>query len=152
MLKKIGIATGIILGLVAKSELGDNNLNIVSATEMVQNDTSSMLKRAHMQRTGIDSYTGGVASNLHTQVDMAAKAIGITLDKVSVEVVNDFHWDRMLDSDAWAAGQALINKTPVTPTLIVNGENWSHYKASPGTTESVESYDGELNLALLLQQ
>lgn len=191
--------------LVAKSEPGDNNLNIVSATEMVQNDTSSMLKRAYMQRTGIDSYTGwaimadegaeegkyphgpsplsyytgGVASNLHTQVDMAAKAIGITLDKVSVEVVNDFHWDKMLDSDgtghlgktsvriliessasiaeiervkqiaidAWAAGQALMNKTPVTPTLIVNGENWSHYKASPGTTESVESYDGELKLS-----
>ena len=44
--------------IAAESAPGDKNVNIVSATEMVQNNTSSMLKRAYMQRTGIDDYTG----------------------------------------------------------------------------------------------
>ena len=259
MLKKIGIAAGIILGLVvigggiywfsmpkearnmmkfmmfsgenyenyevyqviernetpvqpagpekiaAESAPGDNNVNIVSVTEMVQNNTSSMLKRAYMQRTGIDDYTGwailgdegaeeggypygpsplsyytaGVAANLHTQIDMAARAVGIVLDDVSVEVVNDFYWDRMLDDDgtghlgkttvrilieseattaeiervkeiamdAWSVGQALMNKTAVTPNLMINGDNWDNYHKSPGTSESDESYDGDLKLS-----
>jgi len=259
MLKKIGIAAGIVLGLVvigggiywlsmpkearnmmmfmmfpggnyenyevyqviernktpvqpagaekieAESAQGDNNVNIVSATEMVQNNTSSMLKRAYMQRTGIDGYTGwailavegteegeypygpsplsyytaGVASNLHTQINMAARAVGVVLDNVTVEVVNDFNWDRMIDDDgtghlakttvkiiieseattaevkrvkkiaidAWAAGQALMNKTAVSTNLIINGDNWDNYHVGPGTSESDESYDGDRKLS-----
>ncbi len=191
--------------VVAASEPGDRNVNVVSATEMVLNDTSSMAKRAYMQRTGIEDYTGwailadegaeegeyphgpsplsyytgGVATNLHTQIDMAARAEGIVLDNVSVEVVNDFYWDRMMDDDgtghlgkstvriliesdatdaeiqrvkeiaidAWAVGQALMNKTAVTPNLMVNGQNWDNYKASPGTSETDESYDGDVKMS-----
>jgi len=191
--------------VVAESVKGDNNVNIVSATEMVQNNTSSMLKRAFMQRTGVDGYTGwavlavegaeegkypygpsplsyytaGVASNLHTQVNMAAKAVGVVLEDVTVEVVNNFNWDRMMDDDgtghlaktavkiiikseataaeikrikkiavnAWAAGQALINKTAVTTNLIINGDNWDNYHEKPGTSESDESYDGDRKLS-----
>jgi uncharacterized OsmC-like protein len=191
--------------IVAESVPGDNNVNIVSATEMVQNNTSSMLKRAYMQRTGIDDYTGwailadegaeeggypygpsplsyytaGEAANLHTQIDMAAKAIGVVLDDVAVEVVNDFYWDRMMDDDgtghlgksavriliesqatsaeiervkeiainSWAVGQALMNKTAVTPNLMINGDNWDNYHKGPGTSESDESYDGDLKLS-----
>jgi uncharacterized OsmC-like protein len=191
--------------VVAESAAGDNNVNIVSATEMVQNETSSMLKRAYMQRTGIDDYTGwailgdegaeegkypygpsplsyysaGVAANLHTQVDMAAKVVGVVLDDVTVEVVNDFHWERMMDNDgtghlakttvriiiksdastaaienvkkiaieAWSVGQALMNKTPVTTNLIVNGNSWDNYHVGPGTSKSDKSYDGKLKLS-----
>lgn len=191
--------------IVAESAPGDNNVNIVSATEMVQNNTSSMLKRAYMQRTGIDGYTGwailavegaeegkypyapsplsyytaGVASNLHTQINMAARAVGVVLEEVTVEVVNDFNWDRMLDDDgtghlakttvriiieseataaeiervkeiavnAWAAGQALMNKTAVSTNLMINGDNWDNYHVRPGTSESDESYDGDLKLS-----
>jgi uncharacterized OsmC-like protein len=196
--------------VVAESAAGDNNVNIVSATEMVQNETSSMLKRAYMQRTGIDDYTGwailgdegaeegefpygpsplsyysaGIAANLHTQIDMAAKAVGVALDDVSVEVVNDFHWDRMMDDagtghltkttvriliesnasiaeiesvkkiaiDAWSVGQALMSKIPVSPNLIVNGDNWDNYHVGPGTSESDESYDGDLKLSSVTQE
>jgi uncharacterized OsmC-like protein len=191
--------------VVAESAAGDNNVNIVSATEMGQNATSSMFKRAYMQRTGIDDYTGwailadegaeegeypygpsplsyysaGVAANLHTQIDMAAKAVGVVLNDVTVEVVNDFNWVRMMDDDgtghlakstvriliesdastaaienvkkiaidAWAVGQALMNKTPVTPKLIVNGDSWDNYHVGPATSESDESYDGDLKLS-----
>ncbi|MEA1989209.1 MAG: OsmC family protein [Pseudomonadota bacterium] len=191
--------------IVAESTQGDNNVNIVSATEMVQNNTSSMLKRAYMQRTGINDYTGwailavegaeegeypygpsplsyytaGVATNLHTQIDMAARAVGVVLDDVTVEVVNDFNWDRMMDDDgtghlaktavsilvesegtaaeikrvkeiaidAWAAGQALMNKTAVSTNLMINGDNWDNYHVGSGTSESDESYDGDLKLS-----
>lgn len=191
--------------IVAASEPGDNNVNIVSSTEMVQNSTSSMLKRAYMERTGIEEYTGwalladegaeegeypygpsplsyytaGVATNLHTQIDRAANVVGIILDDVTVEVVNDFHWDRMMDDDgignldkstvriliesdaatseiervkeiaidAWAVGQALMNKTAVTPNLIINGDSWDNYHVGPGTSESEVSYDGDLKLS-----
>jgi uncharacterized OsmC-like protein len=124
-------------------------------------------------------YTGGVATNLHTQIDMAARAEGVVLDKVSVEVVNDFYWDRMMEEDgtghlglstvrilvesdaaeaeiqrikeiaidAWAVGQALMNKTPVSPNLMVNGQNWDNYKVSHGTSETDESYDGDVKLS-----
>ena len=110
---------------------------------------------------------------------MAAKAVGIVLDDVSVEVVNDFYWDRMLDDDgtghlgkatirilieseassaeiervkeiaidAWAVGQALMNKTAVSPNLMINGDNWDNYHKGPGTSESDESYDGDLKLS-----
>jgi uncharacterized OsmC-like protein len=196
--------------VVAESASGDNNVNIVTATEMVQNNTSVMLKRAYMQRTGIEGYTGwailadegadegkypygpsplsyytaGIATNLHTQLDMAADAVGIVLNDVTVEVVNDFHWDRMMDDDgtghlgkstvriliasnastdeieavkesamnAWAAGQALMNKTPVVTNLIINGENWDHYHVGPGISESEKSYDGDLQLSSVTQE
>jgi uncharacterized OsmC-like protein len=191
--------------IAAVSEPGDNNVNVVSATEMVQNSTSSMLKRAYMQTTGVEDYTGwailadegaeegeypygpsplsyytaGVAANLHTQIDMAAAVTGVILDDVKVEVVNDFYWDRMMDDDgtghlgkstvriliesdastaeiervkeiamdAWAVGQALMNKTAVTPNLMINGDNWDNYHVGPGTSDSDVSYDGDLNLS-----
>ena len=191
--------------IVAQSEEGDRNVNVVSATEMVQNDTSSMLKRAYMETTGMEDYTGwailadegaeegeyphgpsplsyytgGVAANLHTQIDMAARAEGVVLDNVKVEVVNDFYWDRMLEDDgtghlgkstvrvlieseateaeiqrieeiaidAWAVGQALMNRTAVSPNLMINGQNWDNYKLSPGTSETHESWDGDVKLS-----
>lgn len=180
----------------------DNNVNIGTVTEMVKNEESSMFKKGMVQTAGITDYTGwqlladegaaegeypfgpsplsyytvGVASNLHTQILMAAEVEGIVLDDVTVEVINDFHWEEMMaddgsghlglstvniiiESDAsdevieriketaingWAAGQALMNETVVIPNLVTKGDNWSIYNATPGTSLSEISYDGDV--------
>ncbi|WP_109837371.1 OsmC family protein [Leucothrix pacifica] len=44
---------------------------------------------------------------------------------------------------AWTAGEALANEIPIEPTLVVNGEHWEKYRATPGTTDSdVSTLDG----------
>jgi len=189
----------------AKSKKQDNNINIGSASEMIKNNTSSMLKKGMVQTTGVKDYTGwqmlaaegaekgsnpygpsplsyytaGVAANLHTQITMVAKLENIVLDNVTVEVLNDFHWDNMMTADgtghldlttiniiiesnasdkviqkikkqainAWAVGEALRNKTEIVPNLIINGNNWENYYATPGTSKSDESYDGNMKLS-----
>jgi uncharacterized OsmC-like protein len=184
------------------AEEGDYNVNIGTVTEMVKNEESSMFKKSMVQTAGIEDYTGwqiladegadegeypfgpsplsyytaGVASNLHTQILMAAEVEGIVLDDVTVEVINDFHWEEMMADDGtghlalstvniiiesdssdevierikgtaingWAAGQALMNETVIIPNLVINGDNWSIYNATPGTSLSEVSYDGDV--------
>jgi uncharacterized OsmC-like protein len=102
----------------------ENMVNIATATEMVQNNTSSMLKKGMVQTLGIDDYTGwqlladegategnpygpsplsyyttGEATNLHTQITKVAASEGVILDDVKVEVINNFHWDDMMSDE-----------------------------------------------------
>ncbi|MFA6830812.1 MAG: OsmC family protein [Bacteroidaceae bacterium] len=45
--------------------------------------------------------------------------------------------------NSWTAGEALRNETVIEPSLVVNGNNWEKYRATPGTTLSeVSSVDG----------
>jgi len=108
----------------AETSAKDNNINIGTATEMVKNNTSSMLKKGMVQTAGIENYTGwqvladegatevypygpsplsyftaGEAANLHTQIIMIAEQEDVVLDNVIVEVLNDFYWDDMMASD-----------------------------------------------------
>ena len=107
--------------IAAETSETDNNQNIAVVTEMLQNESSSMLKGAYVQNIGIDDYAGwhfladegaaegeypygpsplsyyttGVATNLHTQIINAANVLDVELDNVKVEVVNKFRWDEM---------------------------------------------------------
>jgi len=111
--------------VAGQSEATDNNINIGTANEMVKNNTSSMLKKGRVQTIGVDDYTGwqvladegaaegtypygpsplsyytaGEATNLHTQITMAAELQGIELDYIAVEVLNDFRWNDMMAED-----------------------------------------------------
>ncbi|MDY0234771.1 MAG: OsmC family protein [Gudongella sp.] len=111
--------------VAAESEAQDNNVNIGTANEMVKNNTSSMMKKGRVQTIGIDGYTGwqvladegaaegsypygpsplsyytaGEATNLHTQIIMAAELEGVELDHIAVEVLNEFRWYDMMASD-----------------------------------------------------
>ena len=183
----------------AVSNEEDNNINIATVTEMVQNENSKMLKKGMVQALGIDDHTGwylladegaaegenpygpsplsyytaGLAANLHTQILKAAEVKDIELDSVKVEILNIFRWDEMMSIDgagfldltttniiiessaseevvqeiiemalnSWAAGEALRNETVIEPSLVVNGENWENYRATPGTANSDESFD-----------
>lgn len=191
--------------VAAESEPRDSNVNIGTVTEMVKNNTSSMLKKGMVQTAGVEDYTGwqfladegaaegsnpygpsplsyytaGVATNLHTQIIMAAELAGVVLDDVTVEVRNDFRWDDMMADDgtghldlttvniiiesdaseetiesiketaidAWAVGEALMNETAVVPNLMINGDDWSLYYSTPGTSDSDESYDGDMKMS-----
>lgn len=186
----------------AVSDEGDKNINIGTVTEMVKNSESSMFKKGMVQTAGVEDYTGwqlladegaeegeypfgpsplsyytaGLASNLHTEILIAAEVVGVALDDVTVEVVNDFYWDEMMaddgtghlglcsvniiiESDAeddvienikeialngWATGEALMGKTAVVPNLIVNGDVWNIYNATPGDSLNEVSYDGDV--------
>jgi uncharacterized OsmC-like protein len=190
--------------------VGDNNVNIGTVTDMVKNEESSMFKIARVQTAGIEDYTGwqlladegaaegeypfgpsplsyytgGLASNLHTQILMAAEAWGVVLDDVTVEVINDFHWEDMMEDDGtghlglstvniiiksdeseevieriketaingWAAGQALMNETEVVPNLVINGDNWNLYNATPGTSPNEVSYDGDVLMSSVTEE
>ena len=193
--------------VAAESEPRDSNVNIGTVTEMVKNNTSSMLKKGMVQTAGVEDYTGwqfladegaaegsnpygpsplsyytaGVATNLHTQIIMAAELEGVVLDDVTVEVRNDFRWDDMMADDgtghldlttvniiiesdasevtiesiketaieAWAVGEALMNETAVVPNLMINGDDWDLYYSTPGTSNSDESYDGDMKLSFV---
>lgn len=190
--------------------VGDNNVNIGTVTEMVKNEESSMFKIGRVQTAGVEDYTGwqlladegaaegeypfgpsplsyytaGLASNLHTQILMAAEARGVILDEVTVEVINDFHWEEMMEDDGtghlglstvniiiesdeseevierikgtaingWAAGQALLNETEVIPNLVINGDDWNFYNATPGTSPSEVAYDGDVLMSSVTEK
>ncbi len=111
--------------IAAVSSRGEDNMNIAVITEMVKNDTSSMMKKGNVQTIGVDDYTGwhlladegaaegvnpygpsplsyytsGLAANLHTQIIKAAEVTAIELDNVKVEVSNAFRWDDMISED-----------------------------------------------------
>ncbi|MGD1821636.1 MAG: hypothetical protein ACPKM0_02600 [Pleomorphochaeta sp.] len=183
--------------VAAETSETDHNQNIAVVTEMLQNESSSMLKGAYVQTIGVEDYTGwhfladegaaegeypygpsplsyyttGVATNLHTQILYASDALAVELDDVKVEVVNKFRWNQMssdngtghtdttktsviiessaseeavqsvidLAFNAWAAGEALANKTTIEPQLVINGENWNNYNLRAVTSLSDES-------------
>ena len=47
---------------------------------------------------------------------------------------------------AWTAGNALKNETVIEPHLVINGNNFDTYKATPGTSASEISYDADFLL------
>ncbi len=51
--------------------------------------------------------------------------------------------------NAWTAGEALGNETAIEPTLVVNGNNWENYRATPGTTLGNESYVDGLRISYI---
>ena len=53
---------------------------------------------------------------------------------------------------SWTAGEALRNETEIKPTLVVNGENWVNYRATPGTTLSEESFVDNLRLSSITNE
>lgn len=62
----------------------------------------------------------------------------VSQDKVQ-DVIN-------LALQTWTAGNALKNETVIEPHLVINGDSFKVYKATPGTSDSEISYDGEFLL------
>jgi uncharacterized OsmC-like protein len=55
----------------------------------------------------------------------------------SAEVIQEI---KEIALNSWAAGEALKNETVIEPTLVINGDNWENYRATPGTTASEKSF------------
>lgn len=196
--------------VLAISGEDENNVNIITSTQMLQNEESSMLKLGSVQTltteenyTGwhviadegaseeypfgpspLSYYTAGTAANLHTAINNAAEVMGIELDYVRVEVVNYFYWDDMFSSEgtgnlkntntqiiiesnsteeqmeelkimainAWTVGEALRNKTPVEPSLKINGDDWANYYTAPGTSLSNQSFMDDLMISSITDE
>lgn len=126
----------------AQASEGDENVNIATATEMVLNENSGMLKKGNVRTLGVDDYNGwsavadegasndgypygpsplsyytaGVAANLHTQVIKAAEVQGVELEEVSVEVRNTFRWDEMMSAE----GKGFLDVT--TSNIIIESD------------------------------
>ncbi|MFA9391156.1 MAG: OsmC family protein [Prolixibacteraceae bacterium] len=49
--------------------------------------------------------------------------------------------------NSWTAGEALRNETVIEPSLVVNGDNWKNYRATPGTSLSAESFVDGLRIS-----
>lgn len=52
--------------------------------------------------------------------------------------------------NAWTAGEALGNETTIETALVVNGDHWENYRATPGTTLSDEAYVDGLEVAHII--
>ncbi len=197
-----------ITPVVADTTDSDYNSNVTVITQMLLNETSKMLKKATVQINGADDYKGwqiladegfdedvnayapsplsylttGASANLHTQVLRAAEVMSIELDSVSVEVLDQFHWENMMSSEgagflgdtyaniiiesdeseetikeltdmalnAWVAGEGFANATTIDASLVVNGENWDNYRATPGTSLSDISTVNGLELTKII--
>lgn len=53
---------------------------------------------------------------------------------------------------SWTAGEGLANETTIKPSLVVNGEHWQNYRATPGTTHSNVSYMDGLKLSHITEE
>jgi uncharacterized OsmC-like protein len=63
---------------------------------------------------------------------------------VSAEVIQEI---KKMALNSWTAGEALRNETVIEPSLVVNGDNWKNYHATPGTTLSEDSFVDGLKLS-----
>ncbi|CAM4085518.1 OsmC family protein [Zobellia nedashkovskayae] len=61
----------------------------------------------------------------------------ILQSSASKEVIQEI---KEMALSSWTAGEGLRNETVIEPTLVVNGENWEKYHATPGTSLSEESF------------
>ncbi|MFA7115848.1 MAG: OsmC family protein [Bacteroidales bacterium] len=64
--------------------------------------------------------------------------------KVSEDIIQEI---KTMALNSWTAGEALRNETVIKPSLVVNGENWENYRATPGTTLSEESFVDDIKLS-----
>lgn len=128
----------------AEASVGDENVNIATATEMVHSKTSGMLKKGNVRTLGVDDYNGwsviadegatndgypygpsplsyyttGIAANLHQQIIKAAEVKDVVLDDVRVEVHNTFYWDEMMSAE----GKGYLGVT-TTDIIIESSES-----------------------------
>lgn len=63
---------------------------------------------------------------------------------VSEEVIQEI---KEMALNSWTAGEALRTETVIEPSLVVNGNNWKSYRATPGTSLSAESFVDELRIS-----
>jgi uncharacterized OsmC-like protein len=114
---------------------------------------TQILRAAEVKGIELDNVKVEVLNKFHWNDMMSANGAGfldytntniIIESSVSKEIIQEV---KEMALNSWTAGEALRNETVIEPNLVVNGENWSEYRATAGTTLSAESFVDELRLS-----
>ena len=114
---------------------------------------TQILKAAEIKGVRLDSVKVEVLNNFRWNEMMSDEGAGF-LDVSSTNIIIEssepkevIQKIKNIALNSWAAGEALKNETVIEPGLVVNGDNWSNYRAIPATTKSDESYVGDLKVS-----
>ncbi|NPD47684.1 MULTISPECIES: OsmC family protein [unclassified Lentimicrobium] len=106
---------------------------------------TQILRAADILNIELDEVRVEVLNKFRWENMMSAEAVGfldethtniIIESKESEETIKNL---KEMALSAWAAGEGMKNPTIIKPSLVVNGENWENYRASPGTTLTDEA-------------
>ena len=120
---------------------------------LASNLHTQILKAAKVKGVTLDNVKVEVLNKFRWHNMLAADGAGF-LDKtttniiiessVSEEVIQEI---KTMALNSWTAGEALRNETAIEPSLVVNGDNWKNYRATPGTSLSDKSYVDGLKIS-----
>lgn len=120
---------------------------------LASNLHTQILKAAEIKGVKLDSVKVEVLNNFRWDEMMSDEGAGF-LDLSSTNIIIEsseakevIQEIKEIALNSWTAGEALKNETEIEPSLIVNGENWSKYRAIPARTKSDVSYVGDLKLS-----
>jgi uncharacterized OsmC-like protein len=120
---------------------------------LASNLHTQILKAAEAKGVKLNSVKVEVLNNFRWDNMMAEEGAGF-LDLSSTNIIIESSESEEVIQEiinialnSWTAGEALKNETEIEPRLVVNGDNWSNYRALPGTTKSDESYVGDLKVS-----
>jgi uncharacterized OsmC-like protein len=118
---------------------------------------TQILRAAEVLNIELGSVKVEVLNKFHWENMLSAQGAGF-LDATHTNIIieSDESEERILALkemalNSWAAGEGLANETTILPSLVVNGEHWENYRATPGTTVSDESHVDGLKLSQITQ-
>lgn len=122
-------------------------------TGVAANLHTQILRAAEVQDVELDYVKVEVLNKFHWDDMMSPEGAGF-LDETYTNIIIESNGSeesilKIKESalNSWVAGEALAGETVIAPSLIVNGENWENYRATPGTTLSNESYVDGLRIS-----
>lgn len=119
---------------------------------------TQVLKAAEVKGVELDNVTVEVMNTFYW-VDMSSEEgqgnLGVSTTNIMIEsdaseaLIQEI---TEMALNSWAAGQGLMNEVVVEPHLIVNGNSFEVYNATPGTSNSEVSYDGDVQLSSVTEE
>ena len=113
---------------------------------------TQILRAAEVLNVELESVKVEVLNKFHWENMMSAEGAGF-LDETHTNIIIESSESeetirnlKEIALNSWTAGEGLGNATTIEPSLVVNGENWENYRATPGTTLSDEAYVDGLKL------
>ena len=107
---------------------------------------TQILKAAEVKGVTLGSVKVEVLNKFRWKNMMSAEGAGF-LDETNTNIIIESTVsDKVIQEikemalHSWTAGEALRNETVIEPSLVVNGDNWRNYRATPGTSLSDESF------------
>ena len=120
---------------------------------LASNLHTQILKAAKVKGVKLDNVKVEVLNKFRWHNMLSAEGAGfldttttniIIESSVSKEVIQEI---KTMALNSWTAGEALRNETKIEPSLVVNGDNWKNYRATPGTSHSDKSFVDGLKIS-----